>query len=358
MTDKEKQNICKSELYEACLKLHCELSAYTDSLLDLSELVGECFMPAPIADPEVSDYIERCFHVSSGYSYRAKDLLGMLDAYINQCLKDAEIKDLTTYVEQSKRFMKSISENYPSEGDIQNLKNMIVECIMIVNRLCSQKWQGGESGFRIDTVGSLEERHKQLSGLIERVKYLLNRYIDELFVTMKREISMACVYASPEVMTGTSPMFSPIKKDQTYPYIHSFSDTFSDDKDDALMEVIYGSPQMIEEYQRSLERNRTKSEYKYCVNCGNKISNGNTCSSCGKKNIDADPEETVRFCPKCAATIPMIARYCSYCGCCLRGDTVSDTPEASMACVYASPEMNAIKKQKKGFLNKLFKRND
>ena len=154
MTDKEKQNICKSELYEACLKLHCELSAYTDSLSDLSELVGECFMPAPIADPEVSDYIERCFHVSSGYSYRAKDLLGMLDAYINQCLKDAEIKDLTTYVEQSKRFMKSISENYPSEGDIQNLKNMIVECIMIVNRLCSQKWQGGESGFRIDTVGS------------------------------------------------------------------------------------------------------------------------------------------------------------------------------------------------------------
>ena len=58
MTDKEKQNICKSELYEACLKLHCELSAYTDSLSDLSELVGECFMPAPIADPEVSDYIE------------------------------------------------------------------------------------------------------------------------------------------------------------------------------------------------------------------------------------------------------------------------------------------------------------
>ena len=259
MADKEKQNICKSELYEACLKLHCELSAYTDSLSDLSELVGECFMPAPIADPEVSDYIERCFHVSSGYTYRAKDLLGMLDAYINQCLKDAEIKDLTTYVEQSKRFMKSISENYPSEGDIQNLKNMIVECIMIVNRLCSQKWQGGESGFRIDTVGSLEERHKQLSGLIERVKYLLNRYIDELSVTMKREISMACVYASPEVMMGTSPMFSPIEKDQTYPYIHSFS------------------------------------------------------------------------------------------------DTISDTPEASMACVYASPEMM---RSKKGFLNKLFKRND
>ena len=36
-------------------------------------------------------------------------------------------------------------------------------------------------------------------------------------------------------------------------------------------------------------------------------------------------------------------------------DTISDTPEASMACVYALPEMM---RSKKGFLNKLFKRND
>lgn len=106
---------------------------------------------------------------------------------------------------------------------------------------------------------------------------------------------------------------------------------------------------MIEEYQRSIERNRTKMEYKYCMHCGNKISNSNTCSSCGKMNTDADPKETVLFCPKCTGTNPMVARYCAYCGCCLHKDAVSDIPDTSMACVYASPEMMQSKKEKRVF---------
>ena len=47
---------------------------------------------------------------------------------------------------------------------------------------------------------------------------------------------MAAVYASPEIMMGTSPMFLPIEKNQTYPYMHSFSGTFSDDEDDSQSE--------------------------------------------------------------------------------------------------------------------------
>lgn len=74
MIDK-KQDICKNELYEVCSELQYELRAYESCISNLSELVGECFMPAPIADPEASDYIERCFQFLLGYSHCTKDLL-------------------------------------------------------------------------------------------------------------------------------------------------------------------------------------------------------------------------------------------------------------------------------------------
>ena len=60
----------------------------------------------------------------------------------------------------------------------------------------------------------------------------------------KREISTACEYALPEIMMGISSVSSSIEKNQTYPVMHSFSGTFSDDKDDALMGEVYGSPRI------------------------------------------------------------------------------------------------------------------
>lgn len=353
-----RDNEIKNELYEMCSELQSELGIYAGYISDLSDLAGDCFMAAPVTDSEASEYIERCFHILSEYSYNANDLLGTLNDYINHCIKDVENEDLDNCVEQSKRLLASISEKFPAGSDILHLKNMIIDCKKAIDHLCNQKWQGGESSLRIDAVFALEEHYKLLVGLIEHVKYLLERYIYEFSEIIKREIFMACVYASPEVMMGTSPIFSKPENVQTYPYIHSFSDSFFDDKDDAHMDEIYGSSQMIPEYQNSLKNKKKKDGYKFCMYCGNKISNNNTCSSCGKISIEVDPEVTVQFCSKCAGTIPVVARYCPYCGGNLRENTVFEIPESSMSCVYASPEMMQSKNRKKGILDKLFKRND
>lgn len=44
MIEKEKQDICKNELYEACSKLQCELGTYADYLSNLLMLVEESFI--------------------------------------------------------------------------------------------------------------------------------------------------------------------------------------------------------------------------------------------------------------------------------------------------------------------------
>lgn len=248
MIDK-KQDICKNELYEVCSELQYELRAYESCISNLSELVGECFMPAPIADPEASDYIERCFQFLLGYSHCTKDLLEMLNEYINQFMKAAGNVDEKACVEHSKCLMNSISEKFPTETDIINLKDMIFDCKKIIDNLCNQKWQGGENSCRIDAVFSLVEYHKQFSKPIEQMKYFLSRYIDELSEIKNQETFMAAVYASPEIMMGTSPMFSPIEKDQTYPYMHSFSGTFSDILDTS-MACVYASPEMMQSKKR------------------------------------------------------------------------------------------------------------
>lgn len=180
MIEKEKQDICKNELYEACSKLQCELGTYADYLSNFFMLVEESFMTVPIIDPEASDYIERCIHVLSEYYNRTEGLIRILNDYINHCMKDAENEDLNICVEQSEKLIKGIFENYPPESDILYLKNMILDCQRIIDRVCNQKWQGGESRFERNTTFYLVERHEQLQGLLERVKYLLNSYINEL----------------------------------------------------------------------------------------------------------------------------------------------------------------------------------
>ena len=89
-------------------------------------------------------------------------------------MKDAENEDLNICVEQSEKLIKGIFENYPPESYILYLKNMILDCQRIIDRVCNQKWQGGESRFERNTTFYLTERHEQLQGLIKRLKCLLN----------------------------------------------------------------------------------------------------------------------------------------------------------------------------------------
>ena len=45
MIEKEKQDICKNELYEACSKLQCELGTYADWMHRLLVLSYHCLDP-------------------------------------------------------------------------------------------------------------------------------------------------------------------------------------------------------------------------------------------------------------------------------------------------------------------------
>lgn len=334
----------RNELREACSRLQSELGIYSDHMKELTKLFSDCFMSAPILDPEKSDYIEHCFHTMLGYANNANALFEEITAYANRYLKDADIMELGSCEAQTQRLQETLSAKFPSVNDILRMKNMFMDCQMIIDDVSHHKWQGGKSSANIDAVFTLREQYAQLSGLTYQVKCLLEEYK----VEKKRDIFMGAVYASPEVMMGTGPRFSEIDDSRKYPYMHSFSGTFSNDEEEPIMEVIYGSPEMILEHQNNTDRRSEKGHVQFCMYCGNMLSNPDAaCFSCGKVSIEADPEETVWFCSKCGGTIPMIARYCSFCGNNLRKDTVSETPETSMACVYASP--------KKSLLARLFK---
>lgn len=243
------------ELYDVCNRFQYKLGDYAGYISDLLMLFRDCqsivpSTPAKIIDDirvEQEGCIERCIQILSEHLNRSKYLLRSVNRYINQCIKSIDNEEMLNFiVVQTKELISDLSEQFPSSSDMMYLRDMLIDCKKEIDYLCSQRWQGGKSCIGIESIDDLENKYmKQCAQSVQEVKHILENYMYQL-AEAQRDISMVCVYASPEIMKDISS--KPINE-QKYPYFHSFSDD-----EDVFMEEIYGSPQMISDYQHSLDR--------------------------------------------------------------------------------------------------------
>lgn len=155
-------------------------------------------------------------------------------------------------------------------------------------------------------VQKLTEKYKSLVLLLNCLNECIKEHLSELEVP-ENDISMACVYAPPEMMSNGS---QEVSRDRTYPYL--YSDVNENNKD---------AQTTIEDYNKQTGNNS---------------------------------QDTVRFCPQCGTANGFNCIYCVNCGNEIQKRSIQDSP--SMICVYASPEFMSEKRKKDGFFKQLFKR--
>lgn len=350
-----------TELYDVCKRCKSELEDYAGYLSELLVFFEECQMVVPSEPAKIVDGIiieqegpvERGIYELSEYMSRIEYFRSSLYDYIDQVIKSIEKEEqLNDILAKTKRLLSDLSERFPTSRETEYLKYRLIDCKTVLDYWCNQKWQGGKSRVSVDVLENLENQYNnQITRSVEEMKYALESYRYKLEET-KHRISVACEYASSEIMKDISVETT---NEQTYPYIHSISE----DENDVFMEEIYGSPQMIMDYQNNIENNTTvNNSPAFCMYCGKpNMNRNNACLSCGQFSIITDPDTTSQFCTKCAKPIPVIAKYCIFCGNHLRVNNISESPISSMACVYASPERMQSKEEKESFFKKIFKRN-
>lgn len=203
---------------------------------------------------------------------------------------------------------------------------------------------------------------------IEEISEFLSSFMDDISCfmdainagivspeSMDRKRDFLCNYANSTVQL----MRNKTKKlphEQSYPYTHSVVN--NNDEDELFMEELYGSPQMMMEYQNKCrgnipEADKMRNTVAYCMHCGNAIKDGYFCSACGNANISANAEDTIQLCLQCGGANHLAGRYCIYCGNEIRKRTAVDPP--LMANAYAAAEKDSEKEEKKIF-KRLFKR--
>lgn len=254
-----------------------------------------------------------------------------------------------------KKFVSDLRERPSFSGsDFSAMEKAMIDSKNAVDYWCKQKWLGGEMAYDLEgSIHTLEERYENLVRLLSRLTECLEAHLSELEM-LEADMSMACVYASPEMIHRNERTPS----EQTYPSMHSI--VVGNDEDDLMMEEIYGSPETIMDYQNKQKRMKdeakeTRNKAAFCMYCGNSVKNGGDfCGVCGKASAPANAADTCQFCPHCGAVNRLASTYCIYCGIEIRKRNTPDTPP--IACVYASPEIMVEKREKDGFLKRLFKR--
>ena len=118
----------------------------------------------------------------------------------------------------------------------------------------------------------------------------------------KRDVSIKCVYASPERMMKKD---ITDKKEEIYPFLHA-SDGLSEEN---MMEEVYGGPDFDPEPIDDEE---------------------------DPEKVSIDLGETLQICRYCGRGFSMKYAFCPYCG---KSTREIQRKESPMMCVYASPEI-------------------
>ena len=339
--------ITTDHLYTICSKKKQEIDNIIDSVHKLVDYLNGS-IDAGIVPPEIIEPLtERWFVVLKILEKINGMIQDFCDFRLAACMS---VNNVSLRIEKEQELVFSLQDINSLDVRFADLIN---DCSYTFDYWCKQKWLNGKSG--IDFCPLLVEYQYLTSSLKEELIPALEEdiYQTSCFID---QISMACVYASPEIMMGK---LSDSTQTQTYPYIHSVSD--GDPEDDPYICEIYGAPQMIMDYQNKHKNESIQNDERktvFCIHCGKAMTNQNIfCPACGQLNIVADKDVTLQFCQKCGGSNPMIAKYCMFCGNSMRERNISANPTPPMACVYSSPEMLSSEKRKKeGFITKLFKR--
>ncbi len=236
------RNACEKCMKE--LKEYCEHLWEIEQILQKCREESPLEPPKIVADDDIIIEAESPF--DGGIEALQKNereidyCIAALDHYIAQSMGPMGNEDeVIGAVLGTSRLISELSAHFPSGDDIKSLTNNLMWCKGIADDFCAQRWQGGVSGIHIETIEHLKKKYEwPIVILIKNVSYLLMDYKHEL-QKVRRIVSTPTIYDSPEMAENIPPKPA---KESVYPCFHAVSDIDNNEIQETSMAKVYALP--------------------------------------------------------------------------------------------------------------------